>query len=105
MPEEVRSLRQNANSVAARVCPGAVPALASDFARQSGLWEGQRYRWTAGRRTFLTQIKEGLPVNWQPLSAQMDYFRIADRHKPFLFRSTIRVAKRRLAIQDLVSSR
>jgi len=28
-----------------------------------------------------------------------------NRHKPFLFRSAIRVAKRRLAIQDLVSSR
>jgi hypothetical protein len=63
MPEEVRSLRQNANSVAARVCPGAIPALASDFALTIGVMGSAKITFrTAGREPSLTQINEGLPV-------------------------------------------
>ena len=56
MPEQVRSLRQNANSVAISVCRAVIPALDSDSVRQTGLWDAKDEildKWSATRKLEL----------------------------------------------------
>jgi hypothetical protein len=68
MPEEIRSLRQNANSVVPGGCPGCDPGTGLRCAQQAGLLEGKDEGWTSRRQPLPNRVTSELPVI-RPLSA------------------------------------